>query len=168
VMDSTGAAWLSRWRQRLQARGFQLVLLSPSPETLRALRHLRMLDAFPVAKTWSEAQGLIKAARLHPRPVLFQGAPPPLVWKGEVTARNGDEVWELTIRVLRSLGTRGVTFVIDLSQVPFIDSSGVAVMVRVSDWARQQGTEVRFADPRPEVLNVLKVTRLSRLLLSPA
>ncbi len=168
AIDSTGVALLSRWRQQLHAQGLQFVLLSPSAETIRVLRHLRLHDHFLIAKTWSEAQGLIKATRLRPRPVLFQGAPPPLAWKGDVTAKNIDEVWDLTIGIMRSLGVKGVTFVIDLSAVHFVDSSGVALMLRISNWAGKRDTEVRFADPQPAVLNVLKVTRLSRLLLQRA
>jgi len=168
AIDSTGVALLSRWRQQLHAEGFQFVLLSPSSETTRALRLLQLLDHFLIAGNWSEAQGLIKATQLHPRPVLFNGSPPPLTWKGEVTAENIDEVWDLTIGILRALGMKGVTFVVNLSRVSFIDSSGVALMLRISKWAKQHQIEVRFAYPQPAVLNVLKVTRLADRLLQRA
>lgn len=168
ALDSTGAALLSRWRQQLLAQGLQFVLLSPSAEMIRALRHLRLHDEFPIAGSWAEAQGLIKARRLPPRPVAFNGSPRPLVWQGEVTAVNVDEVWDLTIGLLRSLGARHVTLLIDLSQVRFIDSSGVGLMLRVSNWARQHETLIRFSNPRPAVLNVLKLTRLDHVLLQPA
>ena len=168
AIDSTGAAMLARWRQQLHAQGFQFVLLAPSVEMIRALRHLQLHDHFLIAGNWAEAQGMIKATQLPPRPVAFNGTPPPVAWQGEVTAENVDEVWNLTIGILRSLGTRRVTFVIDLSQVRFIDSSGVGLMLRISSWARLHEAEVRFAEPQADVLNVLKLTRLDHLLLKAA
>ena len=165
AVDSTGVAILSRWRQHLHAQGLQLVLLSPSPEMTRALRLLQLHDQFLIAANWAEAQGLIKARRTPPRPVTFNGSPRPLSWKGEVTAANIDEVWELTLGLLRSLAPRRAPLLIDLSRVRFIDSSGVGLMLRVSNWARQHDTEIRFSDPQPAVLNVLKLTRLDHVLL---
>ncbi|MDF3059252.1 MAG: WecB/TagA/CpsF family glycosyl transferase [Rariglobus sp.] len=168
AIDSTGTALLARWRQQLHAQGLQFVLISPSTEVKRALRHLQLQDHFLTAANWAEAQGLIKATQLPSRPVTLSGSPRPLAWRGEVTAENIDQVWQLTIDLLRSLGTRQVTLVIDLSQVRFIDSSGVGLMLRVTNWARQNDTEVRFSDPQPDVLNVLQMTRLDHLLLQPA
>jgi anti-anti-sigma factor len=165
AIDSTGMAVLSRWRQQLHAQGFQFVLLSPSPKMARALRLLQLHDQFLIAANWAEAQGLIKACQAPPRPVTFNGSPRPLSWKGEITAANVDEVWDLTIGLLRSLGPRRVTLEIDLSRVRFIDSSGVGLMLRVSNWARQNDTHIRFSDPQPAVLNVLKLTRLDHVLL---
>ena len=165
AIDSTGVAMLARWRQHLHARGFQFVLLSPSVEMSRALRLLQLHDQFLTAANWAEAQGLIKARQTPPRPVTFNGSPRPLSWKGEVTAANVDEVWELTLGLLSSLGPRRGTLLIDLSRVRFIDSSGVGLMLRVSNWARRHDTEVRFSDPQLAVLNVLKLTRLDHVLL---
>jgi len=168
AIDSTGIALLGRWRQRLHAQGQQLILISPSAEVRRALGQLQLEDHFPIAVNWAEAQGLIKATQHHKRPVSLNGSPRPLSWSGEVTAENTEEVWKLTLDLIRSLGTRNVTVLIDLAQVRFIDSSGVGLMLRIMNWARQQGTEVRFTDPTPDVLNVLQLTRLDHLLLHNA
>lgn len=168
AIDSTGIALLGRWRQRLHALGLQLILISPSAEVRRALQRLQLQDHFPTAINWAEAQGLIKASQRHVRPVALNGSPRPLSWRGEVTAENVDEVWQLTTDLLRSLGTRNVRLLIDLSQVRFIDSSGVGLMLRIMNWARQHDTDVRFTDPTPDVLNVLRLTRLDHLLLHTA
>ena len=165
AIDSTGVALLGRWRQRLHALGFKLILISPSEEVKRVLAHLQFHDHFATAGNWAEAQGLIKAAQTKVRPVSLGGSPRPLAWRGEVTAENTDEVWKLTTDLIRSLGARGVTLLIDLSEVRFIDSSGVGLMLRITSWARQQETEVRFVNPNSDVLNVLKLTRLDHLLL---
>lgn len=168
AIDSTGVALLARWRQQLHVRGFQFVLLAPSPDVRRALKHLRLHDHFLIAENWPEAQRLIRTTQVPPRLVMFNGSPHPLAWQGEVTSENADQVWELTTGLIRSLGPTNATLVIDLSRLRFIDSSGVGLMLRVSNWARQQSIEVRFSAPQPDVRNVLEMTRLEHLLLQPA
>jgi N-acetylglucosaminyldiphosphoundecaprenol N-acetyl-beta-D-mannosaminyltransferase len=168
AIDSTGAALLARWRQQLHVRGFQFVLLAPSNEVRRALRHLQLHDHFLIAETWAEAQRLIRTTQVPPRLVMFNGSPHPLAWQGEVTAENVDQVWDLTTGIIRSLGPTTATLVIDLSKLRFIDSSGVGLMLRVGNWARQHSTEVRFSNPQPDVRNVLEMTRLDHLLLKTA
>ncbi len=165
AFDSTGAALLARWRQKLHTRGFQFVLLAPSPEVMRVLRHLQLHEHFLIAERWSEAQRMIRTTQAPPRPVILNGSPHPLAWQGEVTAENADQVWKLTTGLLRSLGTTRGTLVINLSRVRFIDSTGVGLMLRLSNWGRQHDTEIRFADPGPDVRNVLEMTRLHHLLL---
>ncbi|MBL9172075.1 MAG: STAS domain-containing protein, partial [Verrucomicrobiales bacterium] len=55
--------------------------------------------------------------------------------------------------------------VIDLSGVPFADSSGVGFMVRLKKRAWQRGVKVAYATPTAAVSNVLRLTRLEEYLL---
>jgi anti-anti-sigma factor len=55
---------------------------------------------------------------------------------------------------------------IDLSEVSFIDSSGLGVMVRAKKLAKQQQQELWFVAPQIAVRNVLHLARLERLLLN--
>jgi anti-sigma B factor antagonist len=50
--------------------------------------------------------------------------------------------------------------IIDLAGLDFIDSSGVAALVRVRKHARQVGGDLLLAAPQRQVLRVLTVTRL--------
>ena len=54
--------------------------------------------------------------------------------------------------------------IVDLSRTTFIDSSGVGVLVRAGNLARDRGGWLRLAAPHDEVLRVLEMTQVSWVL----
>jgi anti-sigma B factor antagonist len=54
--------------------------------------------------------------------------------------------------------------VVDLAEVPFIDSSGLGALISVLKSARQAGGDLRIANPNDQPLTVLKLTTLDRVL----
>lgn len=54
--------------------------------------------------------------------------------------------------------------VIDMAGVPFVDSSGLGMLVGGLKHARQAGGELRIAAPADQVTSVLALTKLSRIL----
>ena len=56
-----------------------------------------------------------------------------------------------------------IRFVIDLSAVPFLDSSGLSVLVTVLKAAREQGGDIALLSPVPQVRSLLELTRLHRV-----
>lgn len=54
--------------------------------------------------------------------------------------------------------------VVDLSEVPFVDSSGLGALIAGLKQARQAGGELRIAGPTPPVLTVLELMRLNRVM----
>jgi len=54
---------------------------------------------------------------------------------------------------------------IDLSQLHFLDSTGLSVMLRTRKHARRQGIQVEFTGIQPNVLNVIRLSRLEDYLL---
>jgi anti-anti-sigma factor len=61
---------------------------------------------------------------------------------------------------LTAVAARQRDIVIDLAGLEFIDSSGVAALVRGRRQARYAGGELLLAAPQPQVLRVLTLTRL--------
>jgi anti-sigma B factor antagonist len=59
---------------------------------------------------------------------------------------------------------RGGVFVVDLSQVEFVDSSGLGALVACLKTARQGGGDLRLAAPSEQVSMVLGLTNLDRVL----
>ncbi|OQX96636.1 hypothetical protein B6I21_00385 [candidate division KSB1 bacterium 4572_119] len=55
-----------------------------------------------------------------------------------------------------------VNLVVDLSEVAFIDSSGLGIFVVAYKLAKTKEGTIRFAAARPEVLKVIKLTRLDK------
>lgn len=59
-----------------------------------------------------------------------------------------------------AVAARGPQIIVDLAGLEFIDSSGVAALVRGRKLTRQAGGELLLAAPRQQVLRVLTLTRL--------
>jgi len=162
-VDSTGLAALLRMRRRLVP--WSLVLLAPSASVLRVLRRFQLEDSFYVAPTILEAREFV----VPPDPVIsspFANPVPPLLWTGEVTAANAEEVWTATRAKLDLLHAAGEMHPsIDLSELRFIDSSGLGLMLRATRYAQNLGVKLRFTNPRDAVRNVLRMARLELFLL---
>lgn len=168
AIDSTGLAFLLRWRQSLRRRGRRLVLLDPSPAVRRALAAARLLDHFTLAADPAEALRQSESPAAAPA-ILHDGNPRSLGWCGEIVAANTGMVWDLTTAHVSDFARAGAALVIiDLSRLGFIDSSGAALMLRLRQWARQFPVQVMFAQPQRNVRNVLRLTRLESLLLEGA
>ncbi|MDE3083911.1 MAG: WecB/TagA/CpsF family glycosyltransferase [Verrucomicrobiota bacterium] len=162
-IDSTGLAILVHWRKQLRSRQRELVLLAPSAAVRRTLRRTRLDDYFFIADDPAQACSLVETAASR-LPVELAESGHPLVWQSEITAANADQVWQLTADYLVKLSARHTALVIDLSQVRFIDSTGVGLMLRVKKSARELEMDVSFAGAQPAVRNVLDLTQLDWLL----
>jgi N-acetylglucosaminyldiphosphoundecaprenol N-acetyl-beta-D-mannosaminyltransferase len=164
-IDSTGIALLIGLEKQLRLARRQLVLLSPSRPVQRTLVLMRLENFFMNARNAVEARRLIEARRQEQSAVVVNGETGPLIWQGEITSTNAEEVWRLTETHLDRSSDRQV---IDLSGLRFIDSAGVALMVRAKQLARQRGMTLRCAGAGPAVRNVLRLSKLETLLLGEA
>jgi anti-sigma B factor antagonist len=61
---------------------------------------------------------------------------------------------------LTALAANGREIIVDLANLEFMDSSGLAALVRARRDARNVGLDVRLAAPRPQVRRILTITRL--------
>jgi N-acetylglucosaminyldiphosphoundecaprenol N-acetyl-beta-D-mannosaminyltransferase len=165
AIDGTGVAFLIRWKKALHARGHELVLLAPSAALRRSLRSLRLADYFLVATDL--AQAAQQASSLIAQPTVQRdGLTRSLAWCGEIVAANADDVWRMTTDHVKAFAAANATLVIiDLSRLRFIDSSGAALMMRLKKWTQSVHAEVLFANPQPNIRNVLRLTRMDQLLL---
>jgi N-acetylglucosaminyldiphosphoundecaprenol N-acetyl-beta-D-mannosaminyltransferase len=164
-VDSTGLAALLRLRRRLAP--WSLVLMAPSATVLRILRRFQLEDFFHIAPTILEAREFIFPAQ--PNPIIsapFVNPVSPLFWTGELTAANVEDVWIATRDKIDVLCAAGQTHpAIDLSELRFIDSSGVGLMLRARRYAQNLGVQLRFTNPRDAVRNVLRMAGLELFLL---
>ncbi|MBU6399796.1 MAG: WecB/TagA/CpsF family glycosyltransferase [Verrucomicrobia bacterium] len=166
-IDSTGVGLLVGLQKRLHATGHTLVLLAPSRSVRRALRLMRLEDFFRVATDAAQASQVIReqGVEMNLPPDLNVALSQPLLWQGEITAANADQVWQHTRTWIRAARCRSVPLVIDLAAVRFIDCSGLGVMVRAKKLAAQQQVWLRFAGAQANVRNVLRWARLETALL---
>jgi N-acetylglucosaminyldiphosphoundecaprenol N-acetyl-beta-D-mannosaminyltransferase len=164
-IDSTGVGALIRLHKDLRAASSELLLVAPSAKALRALSLLKLERFFTVLPNEAAAAALLKK-RQQRTDLPAAASAGRLMWSGEVTSANAEAVWEVTKTCLGSL--RGGETVFDLSQVPFIDSSGLGLLVRARKYGEANGISLRFTGLQPAVQNVVHLARLQELLLTPA
>ena len=66
--------------------------------------------------------------------------------------------------VRRSIAEGSARLVVDLSDVAFLDSSGLGALVACLKSARQAGGDLRIAAPSEQVMMVLQLSNLDRVL----
>ena len=165
-IDSTGVGLLIRMQKKIRSIDRQLVLLAPSLMVQRALTLMRLENFFATASDLSSAQALIAArAREQAGAVRLRSATAtnPLLWQGEITAANAQEVWERTETHLTSKQRHEL--IIDMSGVRFMDSTGLGIMVRAKKLAQREQVKLEFTNLQPAVQNVLHLARLENFLL---
>ncbi len=161
-IDSTGVGALVRLQKNLRGQSSEVLLVAPSAQAARALSLLRLDQFFTCFPTAASAFAYVKD-RAHASASPTMASTGRLVWSGEVTSANADTVWEATKTSL--LTVAGSEIVLDLSGVPFIDSTGLGLLVRTRKYGEANGFGVRFTGIQPYVKNVVKLAGLEGLLL---
>ncbi|MCI0748620.1 MAG: WecB/TagA/CpsF family glycosyltransferase [Verrucomicrobia subdivision 3 bacterium] len=163
--DSSALALLMQLHHRLQP--FRLILIAPSATVRRILHRFKLDDFFTVASDTIHARELVTDDPPPPAPPEFAHPVPPLLWKGELTAANAEDVWAATQPQIDALCNSGSDAIIDLAALRFIDSTGVGLMIRAKRYTQNLGATLRFRNPHPNVRNVLRMARLELFLLFP-
>jgi len=166
--DSTGVGALIRLRKRARELGYQFYLVAPRPAVEAALRTMRLNEFFNIQSSIAGARILMES--LARAPVVTSGmqeAELQIRWSGEVTALNAVELGVHTESEL-SQTSPGMTVVIDLSRVTFVDSTGIGLMLRFKKNLKRRDINLRFVDLTGSVRDVLRHTRLEEYLLGDA
>lgn len=80
---------------------------------------------------------------------------------GEVDLATADE---LSQAAASALETGPGALVIDLTEVSFLDSTGLAVLVAVTNQTTASGVRLTISNPAPRVRNVIRITGLDQFL----
>lgn len=89
-----------------------------------------------------------------------QGGATVVVLRGALNAASAPDL-RSRLEESRLGGAR--VFVVDLSDVPFIDSAGVATLVALFKRVRFAQGDIRLAGPQPRVDRLLRLLRLERV-----
>jgi anti-anti-sigma factor len=74
-------------------------------------------------------------------------------------------VEQIRTELMAATVARGVNTVVDLSQLSFIASMGMDVLVTVYKGLRRNGAKIVLLDPQPDVESALRTARLQDILL---
>lgn len=162
-IDSTGIGLLVRLRKRAREVEQVLLLAGLSKPLMSALQLMKLESFFDTEPTVESARSKCGGAPSSPS-VLASADSEVIRWRGEVTSATIPQLSELAQNRLDVLNP-GTEVTVDIKDVPFIDSSGVGLMVRLKKRAWQRGVAVIYTNPSPAVSNVLRLTRLEEFLL---
>lgn len=162
-LDSTEAGVLLRLQRQARREHKTFVLVAPSPAVRSALALMRLDTFFTFASDLPAARRLAGAGRRQ-SPVEWRQnyypSKPSVFWRGEITVANASQVWESTEDCLARRGKTAQRLLIDASAVEFIDSAGACLMKRARQVAARLGLEIVFTGLGPNVLNVLRLSRM--------
>ncbi len=71
---------------------------------------------------------------------------------------------DFRLKLQEVLSTNPTEIVVDLSDLEYIDTSGLGVFVAVSQQCRQSNTLFRLVRPREKVMKIFRMTKLNLLL----
>jgi exopolysaccharide biosynthesis WecB/TagA/CpsF family protein/anti-anti-sigma factor len=164
--DSTGVGALIRLRKRARELSHQFFLISPRPPVAAALKLMKLDEFFNIQTGLNGAYILMENAAGAPAVISgVQQTELQIRWVGEVTALNATELGMHTESEL-SQASPGMTVVIDLSRVSFVDSTGIGLMVRFKKNLQRRGMILKFINPSVTVRNVLQYAQLEEFLLT--
>jgi N-acetylglucosaminyldiphosphoundecaprenol N-acetyl-beta-D-mannosaminyltransferase len=164
-IDSTGVGFLMRLRRLARETSAAFALASVAPTVWRSIELMKLGDFFPVGANVDEAWQVANDGReqLHfARPTADGVA---LQLQGELTESTVDEAFKNCVAMLADL-TTGKKVTLDLSHVSFMDSAGIAVLVRLRKVVRAASLEMEIVKPSPAVTNTLQMSGLAALLLN--
>ena len=164
-VDSTGIGLLIRLRKRARELGHQFFLIAPRPPVLAALRLMKLEEFFLVQSSIAVARMIIEGLnRTSPVSSAAANLELKIRWVGEVTAASAVELGARTESELAQLSP-GMSVVIDLARVVFVDSTGIGLMLRFKKNLQRQDINLKFLNPAKAVRNVLHFTKLEEYLL---
>ena len=80
---------------------------------------------------------------------------------GTITLGEGTEMVRNTIRDLIAKGRPSI--LLNLAQVDFLDSSGIATLVNSYTYAREHGAQVKLLHLKSNIHDLLQITKLNTL-----
>ena len=90
-----------------------------------------------------------------------KGTPPVLVLAGEVDLATAHDLEEA---IQRLLAHGADTLAIDMSQVSYLDSNGIGVLMRAVRTCQERGGEVRIVGISDRALRVMRLISLDRVI----
>ena len=80
---------------------------------------------------------------------------------GSLTVATAQEFFSQMVSYLEGGDSN---FLLEMSSVDFVDSTGLGTIVRLAKRVREAKGELRVCDPQPKILELLELTRLDKIL----
>ena len=164
-LDSSGLGLMIKLYKTVESLGGKLVLFRPSPGVLQALHVLKIDRLIPIAQDRDHARKVLEMdGHSQPGEFHFNAAEKSLRWTvlGNMTALTSPALQALVLEEWAFV-PEAVTLLLDLSQVSFMDSSGLGLLLKCLKMANKRpGGTCRIVQASPNALNVIHLARLGR------
>jgi N-acetylglucosaminyldiphosphoundecaprenol N-acetyl-beta-D-mannosaminyltransferase len=163
--DSTGIGLLIRLRRRARELGHHFFLIALQPPVMATLRLMKLDEFFDLQTSFAAVHIATESTAGAPAvSSSLREAELRIRWTGEITAGKASDLGSQTESALAQ-ASPGMSVVIDLARVTFVDSAGIGLMLRFKKNLKRRGIELKFQNPATSVLNVLRHTRLEEYFL---
>lgn len=164
-VDSTGVGFLMRLRRLAREKDSAFALAGVSAAVWRNIEMMKLGEFFPVGATVDHAWEIASESRVNvPRSEpTTEGIA--LHLRGELTEATATGTFECCAALINDAHS-GQKVTVVLSQVTFLDSAGISVLVRLRKLVRAAGLELEFIKPTASVHNSLRMSGLATLLLN--
>ena len=99
------------------------------------------------------SQDVIKGVEHKDRAIILSLA-------GEIDMKCSSGLRGKFMELFRS---KPLVFIVDMTEVEFMDSSGLAILVEALKWCRQNGGELKLAGMAQSVRNIFEISRLDSI-----
>ena len=65
--------------------------------------------------------------------------------------------------VLEEIGSDNKTFLLDLSELTYIDSTGIGMLIEIRNEATEKGSALKLYHPRENVMKLLRLTGVDQI-----
>lgn len=166
IMDSSGAGFLLKLQKELGRMQGELILAEVGENIHRTLKLMQIDQHLKFAPTVEAAQKMIAETSALQRLVARydssknQGL---IFWKGDLTAASAASYVEGSMRYIQVEMEQhpSAEFVLDLSGITLIDSSGLGALVKLRKWAINKNVWLAFRQPSA---NLRRAAQLSHLM----
>ena len=84
--------------------------------------------------------------------------------EGDVDMSSSGQVWDTISPFLEGKKPKAKATVVDLSKVQYMDSSGIATLVRAWQTAKKSGGKLRLAAPSAPVQDVFELAHVDKII----
>lgn len=95
--------------------------------------------------------------------IKYENGAAVLKFEGEVIFENSNQLKEETKNQLKK-NKKANNFILDLSQVPYLDSSGVGVILSLLKFIRKNKGSLAVVNPNEKIKRVFEITKLTEII----
>lgn len=146
----------------------RLYLVNVSKRLRRFLTMTHLQEYLPICRDWGELSARLEAtlkSKAHGLRIHSDSLATRILLPREINAANSEEIRGQLDDFWRDADATQTDLSIDASQLDFIDSAGLGLLVETSEAARTRGMKIAWSGFHGKALRTIKISRLDRIIV---